>query len=298
MGGGFGGTNAEAKNSIGGLKDIILELTTEIAHDADLQFALYSEVVMYQNVFSSILAFAFFTCCSLTASGQVTNASHDVPLNIKKEPLYTGGKPVYAMAAFGSKQERPIWMVLDKAEPDAKTYDKLFVDLNADGDLTGENELFPLIDKDGERLAQVDLPDIKVSDQSKFSKVSVSIRSAKVGECMFKATWNDQIKFAGGYPETGSDGYMRFSPDPQDAPIVFFKGDVPFEFQPWYPSAIPVSGETDFKVFMGHCGKGPSSFCTTMGHILDDDEPVLATLVYVNVEGTMKRADVKLAERC
>lgn len=258
----------------------------------------FTEAVMYQNVFSLMLAFAFFSCCSMTATGQVANTGQDVPLKIKIEPHYTGGKPIYAMAAFGSKQERPVWMVLDKAKPDSKTYDKLFVDLNADGDLTGENEMFPLIDQDGNRIEQIELPDIEVSERCKFTKVSVSIRSAKIGECMFKATWNDQIKFAGGYPETSNDGYMRFAPDPKDAPIVFFKGDVPFEFQPWYPSAVPVGGETDFKVFLGHRGKGPSSFCSTMGHILDRDEPVLATLVYVNVEGKMKRADVKLAERC
>ena len=59
-----------------------------------------------------------------------------VPVSIKVEPEYESGKPLYALAVFGEKSERAIWMVLDKSNVENESYDRLYVDLNSNGVLT------------------------------------------------------------------------------------------------------------------------------------------------------------------
>ncbi|MHC4848464.1 MAG: hypothetical protein ACYTEG_08420, partial [Planctomycetota bacterium] len=47
-------------------------------------------------------------------------------------------KPLYGLFLFGEKK---VWAVLDKS---AETYDLLYIDRNADGDLTAKNERIQL----------------------------------------------------------------------------------------------------------------------------------------------------------
>src|SRR5262245_34424787 len=58
----------------------------------------------------------------------------------RKEPTYAAKRPLSGLAAFGPKADKAVWMVLDKTSPDAKQYDVLHIDLDADGDLTGPGE--------------------------------------------------------------------------------------------------------------------------------------------------------------
>lgn len=232
-----------------------------------------------------------------------------IPTTVRVEPKYDCDLPLYAQVVFGENNEKPMWIVLDKSESESEKYDKLFVDLNSNGDLTEPGESFDLTNGPG----TIDLPDLEISESSSFSKISIRIDDSEQAECMVKAVWNDsnaspkqdgqshmdgEIQFGGGYPETSKNGYMIFGKSVQSAPVVCFRGSAPFEFQPWYPESLLIGSGTDFKVFMGHKGRGNNSFCSTLGYILPAEEAVLATLNYADEDGNKKRADVKLKERC
>ena len=57
-----------------------------------------------------------------------------------KEPAYTSKRPLYGLLVFGPEAKAHVWMVLDRSKQDAGPYDILYVDLDADGDLTGPGE--------------------------------------------------------------------------------------------------------------------------------------------------------------
>src|SRR5207247_2318486 len=59
---------------------------------------------------------------------------------ILKEPIYTAKQPLYGLLVFGPKADKRVWIVLDKLKQDAPCYDILYVDRNADGDLTASDE--------------------------------------------------------------------------------------------------------------------------------------------------------------
>ena len=252
---------------------------------------------MIQKLLVLSLAFCSFAAVNPSNTQGVEDPA-ELPTTIQVEPKYTGDKPLYAMAVFGEKYEKVFWMVLDKTEPDSKVYNKLFVDLNCNGDLTEPTELFSLLDDDGKNRKSIDLPDVIVSNESEFTKVTVLIRKAAKGECMFETLWNDKIRFGGGYPQGTEDGDMCFADKQSEAPIVFFKGNAPFEFQPWIPQPLTIGSRTNFDVILGHRGKGYSSFCSSLGHILAEKEPVLTRLNYVDNKGRKKSLDGKLSNRC
>src|SRR5260370_12276823 len=56
--------------------------------------------------------------------------------HIAKEPAYTAQHPLYGLLVFGPKADKRVWFVLDSSKRDSARYDILYVDRNADGDLT------------------------------------------------------------------------------------------------------------------------------------------------------------------
>lgn len=71
----------------------------------------------------------------IVSSGQIVAADYDkIERQIKKEPVYQSPKPGYALLLFGREPRLVVWVVLD-----GKT---LYIDRNANGDLTDEGERF------------------------------------------------------------------------------------------------------------------------------------------------------------
>jgi hypothetical protein len=210
-----------------------------------------------------------------------------------KEPTYVSKRPLYGVATFGPKAEQVIWMVLDKSKAEGQVYDVLFIDLNGDGDLTGEGERI-LLGKDNRfRLPRFTDPatgvkhgDLTLRAERDNAQVMLSIR------------WRDKFNFGGGYPEDPEGGYMRFAEKPADAPVLWVFADEPFRFQRWYGGKLPVGGSEDFKVFLGQPGQGRSTFCAAQQHILPDKEWVRATLIYRDGMGKEQRLVCELRERC
>jgi hypothetical protein len=84
----------------------------------------------------------------------------NVDRRIAKQPEYHSKRPLYGLLVFGPAAEKRISMVLDQSKPAIERYDLLYIDLNANGDLTEPTE---------RRLGEIDdndirfqLPDLKV----------------------------------------------------------------------------------------------------------------------------------------
>src|SRR5262245_25407806 len=73
-------------------------------------------------------------------AGELAPDLSKIERKIVKEPAYISKQPLYALYVFGPQAQTHVWAVLDKSAPDATTYDVLFFDRNADGDLTAPDE--------------------------------------------------------------------------------------------------------------------------------------------------------------
>ncbi len=216
-----------------------------------------------------------------------------------KEPDYSSNRPLYACAAIGSKAALNVWFVLDKSEKSKDGYDILWVDLNGNGDLTETGERFSWLDENGERMRKISLPDVVDPDGgATHTNFGVSLSDAEIGEGMMGLRWRDEHKIGGGYPEDPETGYMQFAPTMKEAPVVWFNGDAPFQFQRWIVDSFVIGSEEDVRLFLGWQSKGPKSFCSTQTHVLPEGEQVEATLIYHDTENKQQSVEMMLTERC
>jgi hypothetical protein len=215
---------------------------------------------------------------------------------IRKQPTYTAKQPLYGLLVFGPKADKRVWIVLDKSKPDADHYDVLYVDRNADGDLTASDERLVAKQEGGNSIFTL----AKFSDpalDTEHTDFSVRVSGKERPDVMVKLKWRGKMSMGGGYPPDPGD-YMKLAPEPQKAPVVWFQGDGPFRFQRWYGGQLTVGGADDFKVFLGQAGHGPSSFCAFAEHVLPEGEAVQATLIYTDADGKERREVCPLKQRC
>jgi hypothetical protein len=221
----------------------------------------------------------------------------DAVFRAPKEPAYVAKRPLYGLLVFGTEARRPVWMVLDRSGPAAEVYDVLYVDLNANGDIT----------EPAERLAgqargndvRFVMPDLKdPATGAVHTRFTARVSGGHEPTVMVSLTWCDRRKMGGGYPEDPKGGYMRFGDAPANAPVMCPDGDGPFRFQRWYSGRLTIGGADDFKVFVGQRGRGANSFWAFQEHFLPESEGVQATLVYRDAEDKERRAMCLLKERC
>jgi hypothetical protein len=215
---------------------------------------------------------------------------------IRKQPVYMSKQPLYGLLAFGPKADKRVWIVLDKSKPDTDQYDVLYVDHNADGDLTASNKRLTA-KAEGESglftLSKFTDP----ANGAEHKEFRVRVTGKERPDVMVNLTWRGKMRMGGGYPPDPGE-YMKLSLKPESAPVVWFQGDGPFRFQRWYGSKLTVGGADDFKVFLGQIGQGPSSFCAFSEHVLPDGEAVQATLIYADADGKEQREVSPLKQRC
>lgn len=208
---------------------------------------------------------------------------------IAKEPSYKG-KPLYGLYVFGPEAKTRVWAVLDKSDAVGERYDVLYFDRNADGDLTAADER--ILEKDG-KFAIGEL----VDRSAKQTHTDVTIRRDEDDDVMLVMNWCGKIEIHGGYAAKAGP-YTRFAEKPADAPILWPAADGPLSFQFWQASALAIGDATDVRVFLGHQGHGPNTFCAVPDTFLPKEVPVLATLVYRDENGKAQRARSELRERC
>jgi hypothetical protein len=222
---------------------------------------------------------------------------HNVDREIAKEPKYVAKRPLYAMLAFGPAAQKRIWIVLDRSTAGAELYDILYVDLNANGDLTepAERVVGKIVGND----IRFQLPDLKDPITGKVhTGFTARVSGAPAPTIMVSVAWQGGLKMGGGYPQDPDNGYMKLEDKPANAPVMWANGDQPFRFQRWYGGKLPIGGEEDFKVFIGQPGAGESSFWAAQVHFLPESEGVKATLIYRDAADKEHRVICLLKERC
>ena len=243
-------------------------------------------------------------CASIMSiAAPATSAAERVDLSkldktIARQPKYTAEQPLYGLVVIGRSVNNRIWMVFDKSKSDAESYDVLYADLNGNGDLTEASEKFSRTEGRTGRV-RFDLPDFTDPQTgATHTEFYVSVSSREPATHMVSLKWSGLHKLGGGYPADPAKGYMQFGATPKNAPIIRLNGDGPFQFQRWFSNEFTIGGGDDLKLFLGAPGVGQSSFCAFQRHVLKDDEPVLATLIYTDQAGDQQKADFKLKERC
>ena len=232
-----------------------------------------------------------------TLGPAVQGADLPIDRSIAKQPGYTAKQPLYGLLVFGPAKESRVWMVLDKSKAQADNYDILYVDLNANGDLTEPAER--LVGQVNGSNANFQLPTLKdPATGAAHTNFSVRVSGGSSPTVMVSIKWRDQFKMGGGYPQDSGDGYLRFGDNPAAAPVMWANGDGPFRFQRWYSDKLTVGGADDFKVFVGQQGQGANSFWAFQVHFLPESEGAQATLIYRDKQGKEQQASCPLKERC
>ncbi|MEW6306655.1 MAG: hypothetical protein AB1705_24580 [Verrucomicrobiota bacterium] len=217
-----------------------------------------------------------------------------VDRRIAKLPTLTAAQPLYGLFLFGPKGETRVWAVVDKSKAASPVYDVLYLDLNADGDLTALSERFTGKPEGSGRMA--------------FEIGNFTEPGASRAHTEFKITWTRdrtsyRMKWLGGqltqgpYP-TDSNRYLNLAHTPQDAPIFVPGNDGPFRFQHWLSGTLQRTRENDFRVFIGNPGSVAGAFSCVDDKFLPASDYVVATIIYKDTDGKEHRDRFDLKSRC
>jgi hypothetical protein len=240
-----------------------------------------------RNIGAAIALGLFIPVC--TAAAEMPDLAK-VDRRIAKQPRYTAKEPLYGLYVFGPRAATHVWAVLDKSEEGKGEYDVLYFDRNGNGDLT----------EPGERLtgpSRFEIGDFKDPATGDVHK-DLTISRRPDGSVFISMNWKGQEVVRGGYAEDAGP-YCQFAGTPDKAPILWPGAEGPLAFQRWiFKKEFPIGDSGDARVFLGHSGVGPNTFCGVTQEFLPPDVPVLVTLIYTDGEGKERRSQNELRERC
>lgn len=180
---------------------------------------------------------------------------------IAKEPAYLTKAPRYALLVFGPEASHRVWLVLDG--------NTLYVDRNADGDLTGDRERVPAEKRDrtldGEGGKKVPLLSRTwevgevASKDGETRHTELSLVMGKVGTA--PDDWTLSVRPFGGHEQFARCGAFLFGPSPLEATVIHFGGPLTMHLFGWQPSAFDPK-EYDLAVNVGARGVGKQSFAS------------------------------------
>ncbi len=241
-----------------------------------------------------------FCCAALAWAGDGIDFAK-VPREVPKTPTLIADQPLYGIFLFGQRGEKVVWAILDKSAKDAPVFDVLYLDLNADGDLTRAEERFRGT-KPPENPGE--------PPQCRFEIGRFVEPGTQRAHTEFVVTWRPtrvsyQMKWLGGQLTLGCygtepDTYGNFSSSPSTAPIFVPGHDQPFRFQHWMSGTLKRDEANDFKVFVGNMGDRPGTFSCVDDTFLprDGNHYVVATLIYKDRQGQQREARYDLKQRC
>ncbi len=234
---------------------------------------------------------------------------------IAKEPAYQG-KPSYCLLAFGPGAKTRVWVVQDG--------DVLYVDRNANGDLTDADERVKTNGPSSE-FCNFQAGDIRDGALT-HSQLVVTRRRADERYIADAKEW-DRIKRAhpepwiwtvgvtaersvqpdDGLPKTVSYiangdglGFLLFGDRPQDAPVIHFNGPWMLGLQDIH-QRIVIGKPRDLQIGVGTQGIGPGTFSFVLypGLIPNDAYPVADITFPAKSPGqTAPQARVVMKRRC
>jgi hypothetical protein len=205
---------------------------------------------------------------------------------------------------FGKDGQHRVWAVLDKQAAHHQRYDVLYLDLDANGDLTATGERFaaaPVADADPAALrnaATFVIGQFREPGSEESRPVHKDFTLTwKPASIRFKMLWRGEKVTMGCYGPEG-DTYAQFAASPAAAPIFVPGWDRPLQFEHWMSGRLRRGQDNDFKVFLGNRGDRTGAFTCVNDKFLASDEFVEATLLYVDRDGKQQRVLAKLRERC
>jgi len=218
---------------------------------------------------------------------------------IANEPKYVSKQPLYGLYVFGPERKTRVWAVLDRSTEEQEEYDVLYFDRNANGDLTDPNERITAEPENrlgsGRTFKIGPFEDRATGDV--HAELSITKRTGEHGAVFFRMKWRGEHDVMGGYAEQAGP-YTEFAASPKEAPILWPGGEGPLSFQRWLWTELTIGQSGDVRVFLGHQGLGPNTFCGLHQGFLPESVPVLATLIYADREGKERREPSNLTDRC
>jgi hypothetical protein len=214
-----------------------------------------------------------------------------------KVPHLVASEALYGIFVFGTNSSHPVWAVFDKSAKDQTHYDVLYLDIDADGDLTesAERVVSPTRASGKEAMATFAFPEFtEPGSARKHKDFTVTWRPQRVSASI---KWLGNKKMNAGYgPETAK--YGKFATSPGNAPVYVLGHELPFQFQHWMSDKFTRGQDNDFKVFMGNLGQGQGAFCAVDQEFLPKNDYVVATLIYKTESGAEKQEKFNLKDRC
>ena len=213
---------------------------------------------------------------------------------IAREPEYESKVPTYCLMVFGEEATHRVWLVLDG--------DHLFVDRNANGDLTEK----------GERLA-VKTPN---QDPAQFEPTELLLEGTphkfmfhlfhwfdyqegktEKAEPSLDVWWNEGRRI-GAWGDERSP--LKFSARPKNAPIVHIGGPLQMGFEIRNPLRKAGGKKFELNAAVGTRGLGPGTFAHLLYNVIPEDVFPQATLEFPNADPGKPavRVDVPIKQRC
>jgi hypothetical protein len=228
-----------------------------------------------------------------------------VERRLQKEPAYKA-QPLYAMFVFDLAGAYRVTAVVDKSAPDAPFYDVLYLDLDADGDLTEPGERFAGVHDKGRadaglemsfRIAQIPVPGTLLVHK-KFL-MSTAPKKDRSG-FWFRMLWDGQKEMSGGYGKLGLNT-TAWSESLAKAPIFRPCPLGPLHFATWGDDAIELTrgAATHVNVIAGNPGSGPDTLCVVDENFLDlERDELTVTVICRDKKGETVTETSRIKEHC
>jgi hypothetical protein len=194
-----------------------------------------------------------------------------------KEPVYQSQGPKYCLLTFGRKGKTHVWLVFDSVPNPLRPgndKDYLYVDRNANGDLTEEGErvaatmlkrkIYSSIAKGGfydEPFLEFPIGEIKDSEGTIYKDVKVTVQwfVGRERPCTIYAS-------APGRGTQRTELHkLVFADRPQDAPVLRFGSPMTMRFALGMTQSLSLTEEFNLQAEVGTIGSGPGSF-VSMGN--------------------------------
>lgn len=209
-----------------------------------------------------------------------------------------GPAPRYGLYLFGVEAQTRVWAVLDQSDPKSGVYDLLYLDRNADGDLTGPGERF--VGKKT-RYADADACEFAIGEFAPPSGGAAhkdfTITWTAAYGVRLKMLWHGEKTTFGGYGPT-KDTYASFGESVAKAPVFVPGYDRPLAFESWMPGVLHRGKDGDVKVFVGNRGDRAGAFSAVDDKFVAVEDSPVATLRYRDAAGAAKELQFELRERC
>jgi hypothetical protein len=224
---------------------------------------------------------------------------------IAKEPAYVG-EPLYALFVFGPAGQARMWAVLDRSKPGLPYRDVLYLDLDADGDLTEPGEkLVAKYSERGARAGMAVVMRVKKLAVPGTDIVHTDFLISTVGKLgrrgiWFRMKYRGKTKISGGYGLTGFDTTM-WAKSAAKAPVIRPTIRGPLAFATWgvKPVALHRGAKPGLSILVGSRGSGPDTLAVVDEHFLDlTRDRLVLTLICRAEDGRELRTQARATGHC